>query len=166
MIEQADTDLPALERGLTITSPEKLHWWVAIVCVLLLGIGIMRLVFGSGEFEAGDDGLVFGALIVALLYFGFRALNPTKKLQFTSTGVWTQAAGQQPWEMVDEMLIETRSGYKGIKERCLLLHWNEAVDLPAHELAEIHKFSDLGISEQDFTAVMGPVLQAFREAAG
>lgn len=148
---------------LKITTPKRTHLVLAVLCLLGCVVGALKFGAGDGrDFELANDGLIFGALTLGFVVFAWRAAKPVARLEFAPRGVWTQAAGWQPWEMVDELLVETRSGYKGIQEKCLLLHWNEEVDLPPQQLVELYKFSDLSISEARFSEQMAAVLQAFR----
>lgn len=147
---------------ITITTPKKLHTVLAVIALGALTIGVVRFTTKPEGFDLGSDGTTLLALAAVGIYFLWRALKPVTRLRFSKTGVWTELAGQQPWDQVDEFLIETRAGYKGSRERCLVLHWNEAVELSGVELMEVFKFSDLSISEQRFTEALQEPLSAYR----
>ncbi len=154
---------PTAAFDLKITTPWRVHLGIALGCGFGMAVGGLRWVTNDQPLDWTEDGWVLMGLLVVGVYFAYRARTPKLRLRINKAGIWTEQAGLQPWQQVDELLVEKRPGYKGTTVYWLVLHWNEEVDLPAHQLLEEYRFDDLSISRKAFETRMRPILAAFRE---
>jgi hypothetical protein len=138
-----------------IKSSSRQAYVIAILCALGLAAGTIRYLSPKVAWNQFDNVATI-MIAVGFLFFLFRALKPKTLMKVTNVGLWTSQTGMLKWNAVQSVKIESRSGYKGVKNkqlRIVLKPREKGFEEISYELQKIK------ISEEEVTEELIPFIQ-------
>ena len=110
--------------------PTKIHWFFFSVCVLGIVAFVGRQtseVYGTSRLN--DDLPYFLVIVVASIFFLYKALKPRVMIAFSEKGIQHKDEAPIPWSVIQFISIEKRRGYKGIINDYLIVRHSYSREL-------------------------------------